>query len=208
MPDLSRDRFGPEPAPMDHPVQAAAGSDRSGAPDAAIVRRMAAGDQGALTQLVSLHGGGLHGFCLRFLGNAADAEEVVQDVFHRAWRHADRYRPETARVATWLYRIAVNRCVDRKRSRALRAFVGLGAREETEPSEVPDPLRQTESRDALDKARQAIGRLPERQRMAILLSAAGGLDNASAADAMGIRLGAYEQLLVRARRTLRQRLDP
>lgn len=193
---------------MDYPLQTGVGSDRSRAPDAAIVRRMAAGDQGALTQLVSRHGGGLRGFCLRYLGNAADAEEVVQDVFFRAWRHADRYRPETATVTTWLYGIAVNRCIDRRRSRAFRAFVGLGAREETEPSEAPDPLRQTEGRDALAKAREAIALLPERQRMAILLGAAGGLDNASAAQAMGIRIGAYEQLLVRARRTLRQRLDP
>ncbi|NDV85894.1 sigma-70 family RNA polymerase sigma factor [Aurantimonas aggregata] len=193
---------------MDLPVHPVLGSDRSGAPDAAIVRRMAAGDQGALRQLVSRHGGGLQGFCLRFLGNAADAEEVVQDVFFRAWRFADRYRPETATVATWLYGMAVNRCIDRKRSRALRAFVGLGTREDTAPSEAPDPLRQTEGRDALEKTRAAIADLPDRQRLAILLGAAGGLDNASAADAMGIRLGAYEQLLVRARRTLRTQLDP
>ncbi|WP_188849493.1 RNA polymerase sigma factor [Aureimonas glaciei] len=208
MPDDSSNRNGPGSVGGNHPLPARTVPVRPAAPEASAVRRMAAGDQGALAQLVSRYGGGLRSFCQRSLDNAADAEEVVQDVFFQAWREAGRYRPEAASVSTWLYGIAVSRCIDRRRRRAFRAFVGLGLREEELPSEAPDALRQTESRDALERTRAAIAALPARQRMALLLTASGDLDNAGAAAALGIGVGALEQLLVRARRTLRERLDP
>lgn len=163
---------------------------------------VAIGDRPALGRLMTLFGRDLTMLATRYLKSEADADEVVQDVFVRVWRSAARYDPTRARVGTWLYRIAVNLCIDRQRKRAFRRFVGLEA-----GAEVPDPTPSAADRmaDAADLARvrQAIDALPDRQRMAILLSAVAGLETREVADAMGVSPGAVEQLLVRARRTLR-----
>lgn len=181
--------------------------DQSQAEAAALIERMAGGDRHALSRLIDLHGRGLTVLATRYLGREGDAEEVVQDVFLRAWRHAGRYDPARARVGTWLYRIAVNLCIDRQRSRALRSFIGL----DDAPSEVPDPQPTAADRldgaRRLDAVREAIGRLPDRQRMALLLKAVAELETAEIATAMGLSTGAVEQLLVRARRALRNEVN-
>ncbi|MCQ8784197.1 RNA polymerase sigma factor [Mangrovibrevibacter kandeliae] len=189
------------------PRAGATAGPRDPAGDAALLARMAAGDQRALAVLVSRHGGALRSFATRFLGSAVDAEEVVQDVFLRAWTHAARFRPDLASPSTWLYRIAVNRCIDVRRGQALRRFFGWDDALEEVASDAPDPLRELAGRDALGRARGAIRALPDRQRMALLLSVVTGLDNGEIGAAMALSRGGVEQLLVRARRTLRARLD-
>lgn len=143
----------------------------------------------------------------RYLHRHDEAEEVVQDVFVRAWRHAHRYDPARAKVKTWLYRIAVNLCIDRQRRFAFRHFVGL----DDDVPEVPDPqpgvAERLEDRHRLAAVRKAIAALPARQRMALLLSTVGELDSTDVAAAMETSRGAVEQLLVRARRALRETLD-
>ena len=174
---------------------------------AALVRSVAEGDRRALGDLIALHGRGLTLVATRYLGRADEAEEVVQDVFLRVWRHAGRYEPDRAQVSTWLYRIVVNLCIDRQRRQAFRRFVGL----ESAALEMVDPMPTAadtlESRQRLAKVRKAIDSLPDRQRMALLLSAVAGLDSAEVAGAMGSSRGAVEQLLVRARRALRPIAD-
>ncbi|MEL6479053.1 MAG: sigma-70 family RNA polymerase sigma factor [Pseudomonadota bacterium] len=164
---------------------------------------IARGERQALALLIARHGRGLTLMATRYLGGEEEAEEVVQDVFLRVWRNASRYDPARAKVSTWLYRIAVNLCIDRQRKRAFRRFVGL----EDAAQEIPDPepgaARRIAGQQRLDQVRAAMDRLPQRQRMALLLSAVAGLDTASVAEAMGSSRGAVEQLLVRARRTLR-----
>ena len=65
--------------------------------------------------LFRLYGGELYGFTLHVLGDRGAAEEIVQEVFLRAWRHAARYDPERAAVRAWLYQIARNAIVDAAR---------------------------------------------------------------------------------------------
>ena len=64
-------------------------------------------------------------FAARYLGNAGDAEDVVQEVFVTVWKQAARFDPAKGRASTWLYRITANRCIDQRRRRALRSFIGL-----------------------------------------------------------------------------------
>lgn len=79
--------------------------------DAPLVERCRAGDAGAMQQLYTRHHGRLYAMALRLTGSRADAEDVVQDTFLRAWRALDRFRGG-ARFGTWIYRIALNRCRD------------------------------------------------------------------------------------------------
>lgn len=175
---------------------------------AGLISAMAQGDRRALGRLITLHGRGLTLVATRYLSREDEAEEIVQDTFLRAWRHAGRYDPAKARVLTWLYRITVNLCIDRQRRNALRRFIGFDDVSRNGAYEVQDPQPTAEvhiaGRAELAEVRAAIAELPDRQRMALLLSAVAALDNTEIAEAMRISRGAVEQLLVRARRSLRK----
>ena len=164
------------------------------------------GDRAALAALIRLYGPGIRRYAAQALTIAADAEDVAQEVFLRAWRKAGSYDPDKGAVSTWLYRIAVNLCIDRNRRTGFRRFVGLDAAPEPE-DDSPGAEAGLEARQRLERTRRAIAGLPERQRRAILLRAAGDMGTAEIAATLGISEGAAEQLLVRARGTLRRMLE-
>lgn len=176
--------------------------------DRSLMRAIAAGQQHALTQLMARHGRGLTAFARRYLGaSGEEAEDVVQEVFWAAWRIADQFDPARAQVATWLYRIAANRCIDIGRRKAVLRFVGLDALP-AEPFLDGRDIDANLSRQAeLALARQGILNLPGRQRMALLLRAVADLDVPEIAAVMAATPGSVEQLLVRARRSLRAHMQ-
>ncbi len=176
-----------------------------GETDEALVGRMAAGDERALAEIVRRHAGRVKALALGFAGGAAEADDVVQETFWRLWRNAHRWRPGGPPLSAYLARIAMNRAIDASRRRRLRRFFGL-----EDAAEVADPDPAADERLATGSELAAVARdvraLPARQRAAILLAADGERQNAEIAEAMGLSVGAVEQLLVRARRTLRIRL--
>lgn len=182
--------------------RAAAGNDD----DALLLAGIAAGEQAALRRLIDRHGRGLTLFAARYLGSASDAEDAVQDVFVSVWKNAARFDPARGRASTWLYRIAANRCIDLRRWRRFRTFVGLDAEHDAVAAEQRGADAEVGARQELAIVRDGIADLPERQRMAILLRAVGDLDVPAIAQIMGASAGSVEQLLVRARRRLRERL--
>jgi RNA polymerase sigma-70 factor (ECF subfamily) len=169
------------------------------------VARIAAGDRRAFAEIVRRHGARLKVLALRFSGGAADADDIVQETFWSLWRNARRWRPGGPPFGAYLTRMAMNRAIDGERRRRTRRFFGLETAEE-----AADPGPQTEERLAANSTLAAvvsdIQELPERQRVAILLSADGERTNIEIAETMGLSVGAVEQLLVRARRTLRSKL--
>lgn len=173
--------------------------------DERLLARIAAGEQAALVRLIDRHGRGLRLFAMRYLGSADDAEDAVQDVFVTVWKRAGRFDPARGRATTWLYRITANRCIDMRRWRSLRVFIGLDEVAETLPATGVDAYIRLSARQELAAVRQGLARLPERQRMALLLRAVADLDVPAIAEVMGSSTGSVEQLLVRARRTLRER---
>ncbi|MCU0826980.1 MAG: sigma-70 family RNA polymerase sigma factor [Tabrizicola sp.] len=174
--------------------------------DDSLLRRIARGEEPALAQLISRHGRGVAAVATRYLGSASEAEDVVQEAFFRVWQHAARFDPARAKASSWIYAIAVRLCIDRLRKLKLRRWIGLGGGLDVD-FDSPDPGPGSETtvgdRQALAQTRSAIAALPDRQRLAILLSAVAGLDNARIAETLDITPGAVEQLLVRARRSLR-----
>src|SRR5919112_5230440 len=106
------------PSPPAHDVAA----------DAVLVERLRSDETGdAMRTLYRLYGGELYGFANNALGDRGAAEEIVQEVFLRAWRHAGRYDPGRAAVRTWLYQIARHAIIDARRRAAVRP--GLSLRE-------------------------------------------------------------------------------
>ena len=172
--------------------------------DEALALRVANGDQRALGEIVRRHGGRLRALAHRFTGGL-EADDIVQETFLSFWKTAKRWQPGGPPLAAYLTRIAVNRAIDSERRRRVRRFFGLeDAAEIADPDSTAD--HRLVERHQLAAVTRHIQALPARQRLAILLSAEGERSNADIAAAMGLSVGAVEQLLVRARRTLRTRL--
>jgi RNA polymerase sigma-70 factor (ECF subfamily) len=170
--------------------------------DAELLRAVAEGDRAAFDRLSRRHLDRAYGVALRMTGSRADAEDVVQDVFMRLWLKPGAWRPGQAQFSTWLYRVVVNRCLDLKR-RPRGADLDAIEEPQDPDSNAEDSLVQAERGRALEAA---VARLPERQRSAIVLTYTAGLRNADAASAMDISVKAFEALLVRAKRELRDHL--
>jgi RNA polymerase sigma-70 factor (ECF subfamily) len=170
--------------------------------DAELLRAVAAGDRSAFDRLSRRHLDRAYGVALRMTGSRADAQDVVQDVFLRLWQRPEAWRPGQAQFSTWLYRVVVNRCLDLKR-RPKGADLDSVAEPQDPDANAEDSLLDAERSRALDSA---VNQLPERQRAAIVLTYTAGLRNAEAASAMDISVKAFEALLVRAKRELRDYL--
>lgn len=168
-----------------------------------LLARIARGDRGAFAALSQRHVDRAFRVALRLLGSRADAEDVVQEAFIRTWTRAAEWRPGAARFSTWLHRVVVNLCLDLKRRPGHATLDPELPVADARPNAEAEVLTTERDREVA----AAVAALPDRQRAAISLVYDGGLGNADAADALGISVGALEQLLVRARRTLRRELD-
>ena len=170
--------------------------------DSELMRRTGAGDAVAFRTLVERHGARSLAMAERTTGNRADAEEIVQDAFLRVWRAAPDWQPR-AKFSTWLYRVVMNLCIDRRR-RPPPAPLEMVA-EAVDPA--PDGERTAARRQLAGRVRSALAELPDRQRAALVLCHYEGFTMAEAADVLDASEGAIESLLFRARSTLRTALD-
>lgn len=171
-------------------------------PDDDLVRRVGEGEAQAVEQLVTRKLPRMTALARRLLGDAAEAEDVVQELFVRAWTQAPRWRPGVARFDTWLHRVALNLCTDRLRKR--RDLPLPDNWDAPDPAEGPDAgLDEAQQSDRVGAALQ---RLAPRQREAIVLTYYQELPNREAAALMGIEVDALESLLARGRRALREQL--
>jgi RNA polymerase sigma-70 factor (ECF subfamily) len=170
--------------------------------DNELMAAAGAGDERAFNRLVARHGPRIFAVARRYLGAETDAEEVTQEVFWRAWRAAPRWRPGKARLTTWLHAVTAHLAIDRGRRRRRRGTEPPEALEEIADAAVPQDARMGD-RQELAAMTAAIAGLADRQRLALILSVQQGLANRDIAAALGLSEGAVEQLLVRARRRLR-----
>ncbi|MBD0282817.1 MAG: sigma-70 family RNA polymerase sigma factor [Thermoleophilaceae bacterium] len=156
-----------------------------------------------MRELYRRYAGELYGFACNALGDRDVAEEVVQDVFARAWRHAGGYDKRRATVRTWLYAIARNRIVDMQRRTGARP--GLVDRDEP-PADAPahDPLEQAVLRW---QVAAALARLRPEHRELIRLAHWNGLTMREIAELKGIPLGTVKSRTSYALRSLRLILD-
>jgi RNA polymerase sigma factor (sigma-70 family) len=169
--------------------------------DPELVAAFRAGSEDAFTEMHRRYAQPLLQFARRMLrGTGVDAEDVVQDAFvraHLALRATDR--PMALRA--WLYMITRNRALDGLRAR--RASCSLEGREGTLacPSDITD---QAVVRDELRHVVEELGRLPERQRLALVQRELCGTSHAALADQLGTTVSATKSLIIRARTQLRE----
>jgi len=177
--------------------------DLSALDDRALVAAATAGDRAAFDVLVRRHQRTVYGVCYRFSGDHADASDLAQDAFVRAYRGLARFKGDAA-FSTWLYRIAVNVCLT-------RAAVKTPALDPIEPLELADlsgdrpddPLRRAEE---AARVKAAIARLPEKQRMTVILRVYHELPHDAIARTLGTTVGTVKANFFHALQNLRKLL--
>jgi RNA polymerase sigma-70 factor (ECF subfamily) len=168
--------------------------------DADLLAAHCAGDPDAFGELFRRHRDRMWAVALRTCGDREIAADAVQDGFLAAFRRADSFRGDAA-VTTWLHRIVVNACLDRLRRR--RPSSPLPEYESLEFADRRDDHSSTES--ALD-VRAALARLPEGQRLALVLVDMHGLGVAEAAQVLGVAEGTVKSRCARGRAALAELL--
>jgi RNA polymerase sigma-70 factor, ECF subfamily len=182
--------------------------------DAAVMLRVAAGDEAGFNYLVEKYHRPMIHFLFRMVHNQAVAEELAQEVFLRVYRARDSYRAE-ARFTTWLYRIATNLAVnharDTRHERAAQT-VYLDAPDEetgTTPDLADDEISVEERmlrNERMAAIRAHVMALPERQRAAVLMHKYQGMDYRQIGEVLKLSESATKSLLFRAYQTLRTKL--
>lgn len=174
--------------------------------DLRLINKFKAGDASAFEEIILKYQDRIYNVCRYMLGNAQDAEDAAQDTFIKAYQNLNKFRPE-ASLYTWLYRIAVNTCLDYKK----RPFFASLFRKSEEGDEfVSEPSSHWPSPEKLYESKQiglalhnSIRKLPSRLRKAIVLKEIEGLSYEEIADILEVSIGTVKSRISRAREELK-----
>jgi RNA polymerase sigma-70 factor (ECF subfamily) len=168
----------------------------------ALVDRCRRGDLAAFEELYRAHSGRIYGLALRMLGNPADAEDLLQEIFLAAHRKLESFRGESA-LGTWLYRLATNQILDYVRSRSARTGQMTDGLDDA--STLADALGHRLADRAIDRVdlERALAQLPTGCRAAFVLHDVEGLEHREVADVLGIAEGTSKSQVHKARLRLR-----
>ncbi len=159
------------------------------------------GEREAFGSLVERHQRTVYRLCYRFVNDHHDASDLAQEVFLRAYRGIGRFRADSS-FSTWLYRIAVNVCLSFRATRRPEPRELLG--------DVPDTttgvLASLEAEERSRRVREAVGRLPEKQRATLILKVYQELTHEEVARTLGTSIGTAKASLFHALANLRKLL--
>ena len=177
-------------------------------PDRELVAAAAAGSRDAFDELVRRHQAAMLTLARVLTGGRADADDLAQEVFVRAWRSLRGFRGESS-FRTWLHRVAINvvRTSQAKQGRLRRLFAAPAERDEG----AFDPPAVAEGVDTVLARREIIDRalsaLPDELRVPVTLRDLQGLEYKEIAALLGVPIGTVESRIFRARQRLRPLLE-
>ena len=184
--------------------------------DEILVKKSQKGDYPSFEELVKRYEKKIYNLAYRIMGNKEDASDVLQETFLQAFKKLSGFKGK-AKFSTWLYRIAVNICLMRKRKGKRMETVSLDIpiltkKEDEIKRELRDdwsesPLATLENEEVKKNLSEAIDSLPEEYRTVFLLRGLNGLSNEEVANVMKISLPAAKSRLHRARLFLRDKLS-
>jgi RNA polymerase sigma factor (sigma-70 family) len=165
-------------------------------------------DAAAFRAFIREHQDRVFNVVLKMVQQASDAEEITQDVFVDVFRKPAAFRGESA-VSTWLYRIAMNKCIDHLRKKEKKkiwsaGFFSSAKKDNSEPAEFFHPGIAAENREKAAILFKATKKLPANQHKAWVLSEMENLGDKQISEVMEISLSSVESLLFRARQNLRK----
>ena len=172
------------------PVDSAQGKRLLELEDTALVAAAASGNREAFDVIVERHRRAVYQVCYRFVHNHEDASDLAQDAFVRAWRGLGKFKGQSA-LSTWLYRIAVNVCLN-------RVAVKTPLTEPIESTEHFEDVRIEGAQRAMIReeravaVRKAIANLPKKQRATLILRAYHDMSHQQIADVLGSSVGAVK----------------
>jgi RNA polymerase sigma-70 factor, ECF subfamily len=172
--------------------------------DRALVQACVAGRREAFDGLVARHRRAVYQLCYRFVGNHEDASDLAQEVFLRAYRALPRFKGDAA-VGTWLHRIAVNACLNWLAGRSHRTEP-IGERHAPVARET-DAMSRLIDEERAGQVRAAIGRLPPKQRAALILRVYQELPHQQIARILGSSVGAVKANFFHALQNLKRLLQ-
>lgn len=168
-----------------------------------LVEACARGRHDAFDVLVNRHRRSVYQLCYRFVGNPEDAADLAQEVFLRAYRSIGRFKGESS-LATWLYRIGVNVCLNRL-SRKTPRTEPLDERDPVQAS-APDAAEKLLSDERAARVRAAIARLPDKQRATLILRVYQERSHQEIAEILGSSEGAVKANFFHALNNLKKLL--
>jgi len=159
------------------------------ADDRALVSACLDGENAAFDVIVERHRRSVYQICYRFVGNHEDASDLSQETFVKAWRGLRGFKGQ-AQLSTWLYRIAVNTCLNRVQAKALPTeTIENDAFEDTT---ADDPGARVLRDERARAVRRAIAQLPNKQRATLILRSYQDLSHREIADVLGSSVGAVK----------------
>ncbi|MEU6799789.1 RNA polymerase sigma factor SigM [Streptomyces neyagawaensis] len=178
-------------------------ADHSGTSDQDLLAQHVGGDPDAFAELVRRHRDRLWAVALRTLGDREEAADAVQDALVSAYRAAHTFRGQSA-VTTWLHRITVNACLDRARKAASRKTSPVDDTERLEQLLEPHESASApaERNDVHRELLEALGKLPQDQRAALVLVDMQGYPVAEAARILDVPTGTVKSRCARGRARL------
>jgi RNA polymerase sigma-70 factor (ECF subfamily) len=175
--------------------------------DLSLISRFKTGDISAFEEILLRHQDKIYNLCRRMLGNSHDAEDATQDVFLKAYQNINKFKPE-ASLYTWLFRIAVNTCIDYKREPFFESLFKSSKEGDVfvvdSPTGSPSPDRLYESKQISDAIQLTLSRLPVKLRAVIVLKEIEGLSYEEIAEVLDVSIGTVKSRISRARDDLKE----
>jgi RNA polymerase sigma-70 factor (ECF subfamily) len=178
--------------------------------DGTLLDRFKNGDQSAFEVIVSKYQDRIFNLCRHMLSNAHAAEDAAQDTFFKAYQNLNNFKPD-ASLYTWLYRIAVNTCLDYKKKRFFESLFKSTDEDDEylveQVSDEPSPERLYESKQMGHALQKGLKQLSPKLRAVIILKEIEGLAYEEIVEVLDISMGTVKSRISRAREELRKLMN-
>ncbi len=175
--------------------------------EAELINRLKSSEPAAFNALVDQYGKQVLNTCYRFMLNQEDAEDLAQEVFIETYQSISKFKQQ-ARLSTWIYRIAVSKCLDELKKRNRKKRIGSTAKllhlndlaDWITGGEMPD--KKLKENEMFSQINNLLNQLPTNQRIAFTLNKMDGYATSDISEILGISVNATEQLISRARKKI------
>jgi RNA polymerase sigma factor (sigma-70 family) len=178
-------------------------------PDIELVLALQNGSESSLDELIKRHKEPLYRFVYRYVLNEQDARDIVQESFVRVYFGIQKFKPG-AKFITWLYQIAINLCLDHKKSKQAKQSKLTEALPDYSShkwkASTANPSEEIVSKEVLEVLEQAISELPHELKVALIMVALENRSQKECAEVLGTNPKAIENRVYRARKILEQKL--